>query len=109
MTGAIQHIQKVAGDNAKNINIVNGETGWPTDGGSDYEAAKAGTKNAQTFWKQGVCAMLNWNVDVFYFEAFDESWKPDTKGDNGQMKDEQHWGLFTADPERKLKFDTTCN
>ena len=50
--------------------------------------------------------MLAWGVDVFYFEAFDESWKPLSKGDNGQMMDETHWGLFTAD--RKPKFDTTC-
>lgn len=106
MAGAMEHIQKIAGDNADKINIVTGETGWPTDGGSDYEDAKAGTKNAEKFWKTGICGMLDWGVDLFYFEAFDESWKPDTKGDNGEMKDEQHWGLFTAD--RKIKFDTSC-
>lgn len=50
--------------------------------------------------------MLAWGVDVFYFEAFDESWKPLSKGDNGQMMDETHWGMFTAD--RKPKFDASC-
>lgn len=30
MHGAMEHIQKVAGDNAKRIQVVNGETGWPT-------------------------------------------------------------------------------
>jgi Exo-beta-1,3-glucanase len=66
----------------------------------------AGTQNAETFWKNGVCAMLAWGVDAFYFEAFDESWKPDSVGDNGQAMDEKHWGLYTAN--RQPKFDTSC-
>lgn len=106
MSGAMSHIQKIAGSNADKIRIINGETGWPTDGGSDYEAAKAGTQNAETFWKTGVCGMLAWGVDLFYFEAYDESWKPNSVGDNGQAMNEQHWGLYTAD--RKSKFDTSC-
>ncbi|KAJ5180609.1 Glucan 1-3-beta-glucosidase [Penicillium capsulatum] len=106
MRGAMEHIQKIAGDNADKINVVTGETGWPTDGGTDYENAKAGTKNAEHFWKTGVCGMLDWGVDLFYFEAFDESFKPDTKGDNGEIKNEKHWGLRTAD--RSPKFDISC-
>jgi len=50
--------------------------------------------------------MLDWGVDLFYFEAFDESWKPDSTGDNGQPQSEKHWGLFTDD--RSSKFDTSC-
>jgi len=107
MSGAMTHIQKVAGANADKIHILNGETGWPTDGGSDYEAAKAGTANAETFWQTGVCGMLAWGVDLFYFEAFDESWKPNSVGDNGQAMDEKHWGLRTA--SRQDKFNTTCS
>lgn len=30
MSGALTHIQKVAGANADKIKILNGETGWPT-------------------------------------------------------------------------------
>ncbi|KAL4985803.1 hypothetical protein BDW68DRAFT_179348 [Aspergillus falconensis] len=97
MAQAKAHIEKVAGDNAKNIRFGNGESGWPTDGGSDYGAAKASTKSAEKYYKNAVCAMLTWGIDVFYFEAFDESWKPDSKGDNGEVKDEKHWGLFTDD------------
>ncbi|KAL4809519.1 glycoside hydrolase superfamily [Aspergillus unguis] len=106
MAQAKAHIEKVAGDNAKNIRFGNGETGWPTDGGSDYGPAKAGTKNAEKYYKNSVCPMLAWGIDVFYFEAFDETWKPDSKGDNGEVKDEKHWGLFTDD--RKSKFDMSC-
>ncbi|KAL4905998.1 hypothetical protein BDW74DRAFT_177687 [Aspergillus multicolor] len=97
MAQAKAHIEQVAGDNAKNIRFGNGESGWPTDGGSDYGAAKASTKSAEKYYKNAVCAMLTWGIDVFYFEAFDESWKPDSKGDNGEVKDEKHWGLFTDD------------
>ncbi|KAJ5832332.1 1-3-beta-glucanosyltransferase B.t1.c1 [Penicillium riverlandense] len=106
MKGATEHIQQVAGSNFDNIRVLNGETGWPTDGGTDYAAAQAGTANAEQFWQDGVCAMLNSGVDVFYFEAFDESWKPDSTGDNGQVSNEQHWGLLTA--SRTAKFDMTC-
>ncbi|KAL3463300.1 hypothetical protein BJX64DRAFT_276594 [Aspergillus heterothallicus] len=97
MAQAKARIESVAGDNAKNIRFGNGETGWPSDGGSDYGAAKAGTKHAATYYKNAVCAMLTWGIDVFYFEAFDETWKPVSIGDNGEEKDETHWGLFTDD------------
>ena len=50
--------------------------------------------------------MLAWGVDVFYFEAFDEPWKPASIGDNGQAADETHWGMYTAD--RKPKFEVSC-
>lgn len=53
-----------------------------TAGGTDYEAAKAGTQNAEQYYKQGVCGMLAWGLDVFYFEAFDETWKPDSTGES---------------------------
>ncbi|KAF7585692.1 glycoside hydrolase 3 protein [Aspergillus hancockii] len=100
------HIEKVAGDKAGSIRVGNGETGWPTDGGSDYGPAKASTKSAERYWKESVCGMLAWGVDVFYFEAFDESWKPKSIGDNGESMDETHWGLFDAN--RKAKFDLSC-
>jgi glucan 1,3-beta-glucosidase len=104
MMQAYQHIQSVAGGNK--IELWNGETGWPTDHGSDYGAAKAGTQNAATYWSQGVCGMLGWGFNLFYFEAFDEPWKPASVGDNGKAADETHWGAFTFD--RKPKFNMGC-
>lgn len=47
---ALAHIQDLSGSLDK-IEFWNGETGWPTDGGSDYEAAKAGTSNAKSFYQ----------------------------------------------------------
>ncbi|KAF1816948.1 glucan 1,3-beta-glucosidase-like protein [Eremomyces bilateralis CBS 781.70] len=105
MMQAITHIQSVAGD-TDSIEIWNGETGWPTDGGSDYGAASAGTDNAATYYSEGVCGMLAWGVNVFYFEAFDEPWKPHTVGDSGNAADETKWGAMGAD--RKTKFDLKC-
>ena len=76
-------------------------------GGSNYGSAVASTKNAETFYKQGVCAMLAWGVNVFYFEAFDEPFKPKSIGDSGAAGDETRWGAFTADRSSK-KFDLAC-
>ena len=71
MQQALGHIQQITGS-LDSIEFWNGETGWPTAGGSTYGAAKAGTQNAATFYSQGVCGMLDWGVNIFYFEAFDE-------------------------------------
>lgn len=71
-------------------------------GGADYHdpatttTAVAGTKNAQYFYTNGVCAALDWDFNVFYFEAFAEPWKPDSKGVSGDYRDEKHWGAFDA-------------
>lgn len=71
---AYQHIEAVSG--GRNIELWNGETGWPSDGGSDFKAAKAGTQNAAQYYQQGVCGILKWGFNAFFFEAFDEPWKP---------------------------------
>lgn len=79
--------------------------GWPT-AGTTYQAAVPSMHNAATFWSSGVCGMLNWGVNVFYFEAFDEPWKPVSVGDDGSIADETHWGSFDAD--RRAKFEMAC-
>ncbi|KAL8851259.1 MAG: hypothetical protein Q9221_003789 [Calogaya cf. arnoldii] len=101
---AIGHIQDLAGLNT--VEIMNGETGWPSDGGSDHYSAVASTKNEERFFKTGVCTMLALGVDVFYFEAFDESWKPTSKADTGELRDETHWGAFYDN--RTPKFSLAC-
>lgn len=68
---ALDHVQKISGSTDK-IEFWNGETGWPSDGGSDYNAAKAGTENAADYYSQAICGMLDKGVNVFSFEAFDE-------------------------------------
>jgi len=106
MYQAVTHIEKVAGGADKAPEIWNGETGWPTAVGTDYDEAKGGLENAESFWKNGYCALLSWGFNAFYFEAFDEPWKPASIGDNGKAADETAWGFMTAD--RKAKFDLKC-
>jgi len=77
-----------------------------SSGGSNYGAAIASTANAATYYKEGVCGMLAWGVNVFFFEAFDEPWKPTSVGDSGASSDETHWGAMTA--ARGTKFDLHC-
>jgi glucan 1,3-beta-glucosidase len=50
--------------------------------------------------------MLAWGYNLFFFEAFDEPWKPPSVGTNGVSADETHWGAMNAD--RSLKYTLNC-
>lgn len=104
MMQAFGRIQSISGS-ITTPELWVGETGWPTDG-SKYQAAVPGVQSAQTYWSTGVCGMLAWGVNVFSFEAFDEPWKPKSTGQDGNVADETHWGVFNAD--RTSKYDTKC-
>lgn len=106
MYQATTHIEKVAGGADKAPEVWTGETGWPTAEGTDYDEAKGGLDNAKHFYQHGFCALLDWGFNAFYFEAFDEPWKPASIGDNGKAADETAWGAMTAD--RKTKFSLKC-
>ena len=103
-----RHIQELSGS-LDSIEFWNGETGWPTNGGTDYGAATAGTDLAARYYSESVCGMLDWGVNVFYFEAFDEPWKPTSTGDNGNDADETHWGAMNADRSMKDGFKLRCS
>lgn len=101
---AFGHIQEVAGGTDK-IELWVGETGWPT-GGDMYQHAQPGLKEAETFYRQAVCGMVDWGFNVFFFEAFDEQWKPKAIGEDGSVADETSWGAMTSD--RKAKYNLKC-
>ena len=122
MASALDHIQQISGS-LDDIHFMNGglcshqdlserytdmlaETGWPGDGGDDAGAAKAGDKNMEQYWNEAVCGALEWGIDLFWFEAFDEPNKADAIGDNGVAASEKYWGSFTAD--HKPKFSMKC-
>jgi glucan 1,3-beta-glucosidase len=71
-----------------------------------YGAAIGGVQSAQQFWDQGICGMVGWGYNAFFFEAFDEPWKPASIGLNGQAADETHWGAMNSD--RSTKFALKC-
>jgi len=74
---ALQRVQDIKGTFDTPFWI--GETNWPT-GGQDYGDAEPTVKNAGAYWKDAICGMLDWGVNTFVFEAFDEVslpfWKP---------------------------------
>ncbi|WPK25895.1 hypothetical protein PUMCH_003231 [Australozyma saopauloensis] len=96
---ALQTIQTVKG--TTDLDFWVGETGWPTNG-SNFEDAYPGLNNAKQYWKEAICAMRNWGVNVCVFEAFDEAWKPDTSGINDV---EKYWGVFDANSQAKFSLD----
>jgi glucan 1,3-beta-glucosidase len=59
-----------------------------------------------TYWNEIVCGGLAWDIDMFWFEAFDEPQKVDAKGEDGQMRNEKHWGSFNFDTTPK--FNMKC-
>lgn len=97
---ALQTIQTAKG--STDIDFWVGETGWPTEGTS-FEALQPLVANAELFWKEAVCAIRAWGINVCVFEAFDEAWKPNTSGTSDV---EKHWGVFDANGS--LKYPLTC-
>jgi len=96
---ALAHVQKVKGD--KDFIFWVGETNWPTDG-ADFEGAKPSLETAAAFYKDAICGILNWGINVFVFEAFDEQHK-ETEKENDV---EKYWGVMYEN--RKPKYDLTC-
>ncbi|RPA75046.1 glycoside hydrolase [Ascobolus immersus RN42] len=79
-----------------------GETGWPSKGKAFEDGAPGSVENQRKYWKEAICSMLNWGINIFVFEAFDEDWKPAEK-DNSV---EKHWGVWNLDGTEK--FDMSC-
>ncbi|KAH3688705.1 hypothetical protein WICPIJ_000305 [Wickerhamomyces pijperi] len=98
---ALQTIQTAKGET--DITFWVGETGWPTEG-TAFENSVPSVQNAQNFWKDAVCAIRGWGVNVIVFEAFDEAWKPNTSGTSDV---EKHWGVWDSD--YNLKYSLSCD
>lgn len=104
-------MQKVKGD--KDFQFWVGETNWPTDGAS-FENAVPSVENAAAYWKDAICGLLKWGVNVFVFEVFDESFKESAQIEGKPNADgvieenvEKFWGVF-EEGATKPKFDLTC-
>lgn len=76
--------------------IIISETGWPTQGAPDGEVVPSYDNALQYFINSYQWAEEE-GIEIFYFSAFDESWKIGDEGDVGA-----YWGLW--DKDGKLKY-----
>jgi exo-beta-1,3-glucanase (GH17 family) len=71
------------------------ETGWPS-AGDQIGAAVPSAQNASFYFLNFVSWARANNVQYFYFESFDESWKAKYEGPQGA-----HWGIWDKDGNLK--------
>ncbi len=76
-----------------------GETGWPS-GGDAVNLAVPNPRNAAYYWLGVNSWAQSNNVNVFYFEAYDEAWKVSSEGPQGA-----HWGIRTSTDALKEGMD----
>jgi exo-beta-1,3-glucanase (GH17 family) len=79
--------------------IVITEAGWATNSnGRGIQPEHVNEKNQKMYYED----LMNWSdknkILVFFFEAFDESWK----GSPDPNEPEKHWGLFRTDRTPKI-------
>jgi exo-beta-1,3-glucanase (GH17 family) len=91
MKEMFRRVQRVA----KGKKVIISETGWPNVGSA--------TKGAVPSYENAIRYFINtyqWaeedGHEIFYFSAFDESWKVDKEGDVGAF-----WGLWDKDARKK--------
>ncbi len=77
------------------------ETGWPTAGQTNGQAVPS-SANAARYLNDFMDWAESKNVDYYYFEAFDESWK--AEGGCGA-----HWGLWGTDANLKPEYSAVLN
>jgi exo-beta-1,3-glucanase (GH17 family) len=80
----------------KGKRVIITETGWPSEGGS-LKGAIANNENAMRYFIESISWTKKYNIEIFYFSSFDESWKVGPEGAVGA-----YWGLW--DKNEKLKF-----
>lgn len=80
----------------KGKKVIITETGWPSQGAS-LRGAHPSKENALKYFINAQNWSFEDNIEMFYFSAFDESWKVGFEGDVGA-----YWGLW--DKDEKLKF-----
>jgi exo-beta-1,3-glucanase (GH17 family) len=84
---------------SKGKQVIVAETGWPSQGESNG-LAEPGFENALGYF----VAAMEWSqrkaVELYYFAAFDESWKMSDEGDVGA-----YWGLWDEMGQKKFTLE----
>lgn len=94
------NIHKSIAVKVKNKPIIVSETGWPSAGNTIGNAVPS-SENSVRYFKDFVSWAGKNNVQYFYFEAFDETWKATREGQQGA-----HWGIWDKDGNMKSGFET---
>ncbi len=87
-------------DQVKNKPIIVSETGWPS-AGDTIKSAVPSPENSVKYFNDFVSWAHKNNVQYFYFEAFDETWKANSEGSHGA-----HWGIWDKDGNMKPGMET---
>lgn len=88
---------------AEGKQVIVSETGWPS-GGNVVGNSVPSFENAAFFFLNFVSWARANNIDYFYFEAFDESWKAAYEGLQGA-----HWGVWDKDGNLKPGMEAVFN
>jgi len=76
--------------------VIITETGWPSQGDA-LGAAEPGFENALKYFINAQSWSKKEGIEMFYFSAFDESWKVGAEGSVGAF-----WGLWDEHEQRKF-------
>ncbi|CAG7718990.1 unnamed protein product [Allacma fusca] len=82
-----------------NIEVIIGETGWPSEGNS-FNNSPNSVQNEVIYWKEINSLAVRKRVKVQMFEAIDEPWK----GRSSQNKAESHYGWWSKPRSRENRF-----
>lgn len=88
-------VYKSIADQVKNKPIIVSETGWPSMGNTIGSSVPS-SQNSTRYFSDFVSWARENNIQYFYFEAFDESWKANNEGPQGA-----HWGIWDKDGNMK--------
>ncbi|CAO3638164.1 unnamed protein product [Mucor hiemalis] len=93
----IDHYNSVVIGKAMGKPVRISETGWPSDG-ENFGVSVASQANQKLYLSNVLCQTRQKNIDMIYFEAFDEPYKGGV---------ESHWGIMSANKTLKSYLSTS--
>jgi GPH family glycoside/pentoside/hexuronide:cation symporter len=94
-TAYLDHMYQITKDAANNKPVIVAETGWPS-AGENTEAAIPSEENAIRYLINANQWAKAKNAELFYFSAFDETWKVQEEGPVGG-----NWGIWNKNEQLK--------
>lgn len=92
----MRRMYQIAQNAGKGKKVIITETGWPSKGQNLGDAIPSMDNSLKYFINTQLWSK-KYNIDIFYFSSFDESWKVGAEGDVGA-----YWGIW--DENEKLKW-----